>query len=290
MLNETRISVEAVNGRGVALMTLDGLKGHLEVTVQSGRLPESASEIMLAPSDRRALGVDVGDTVRIGPKHAPYRVVGVGFTAWSPHTTYLDGAWVTRAGFQRVVPSDDDLKFHNFLVAFRPGVDRERTIKQLDESTGLDLESASSTEFLPGELVNLRGVRHVPLYLGLFLALLAVAAVGHALASGVRRRRFDMGVLRTFGLTRRQARLTVAWQATTLALIGLVIGVPLGVILGRAIWRNVAVATPMQYVAPLAALAVVLVWPLAILIANVLAAWPARVAARLRPADVLRVE
>jgi ABC-type lipoprotein release transport system permease subunit len=133
-------------------------------------------------------------------------------------------------------------------------------------------------------------VQALPLLLAAFLALLAVGAVGHALASTVRRRRHDVAVLRALGLTRRQTRATVAWQATTLALVGLVFGVPLGLALGRTIWRIVAEQTPMLYVAPFAVVAVVLVPPAAVALFNALAAWPGHLAARFRPADSLRTE
>ena len=35
-------------------------------------------------------------------------------------------------------------------------------------------------------------------------------------------------------------RATIAWQATTLAAIGVVVGVPLGVVVGSLVWRAVA--------------------------------------------------
>jgi ABC-type antimicrobial peptide transport system permease subunit len=69
-----------------------------------------------------------------------------------------------------------------------------------------------------------------------------------------------------------------------------VIGVPLGIVSGRLIWRWLAHSFPVVYVPPLAAVAVVLVVPAAIALANVLAAWPARSAARIRPAEALRTE
>jgi ABC-type lipoprotein release transport system permease subunit len=52
----------------------------------------------------------------------------------------------------------------------------------------------------------------------------------------------------------------------------------------------VADGTPLLYVPPLAVLAVVLVGPVALLVASLLAALPARRAARLRVGDVLRAE
>jgi ABC-type lipoprotein release transport system permease subunit len=64
----------------------------------------------------------------------------------------------------------------------------------------------------------------------------------------------------------------------------------LGLLAGRALWHNVATSTPVKYVPPIAILVLVAVVPAALLIANALAAWPARRAARLRAAEVLRTE
>ncbi len=75
---------------------------------------------------------------------------------------------------------------------------------------------------------------------------------------------------------------------------GLAFGVPLGVALGRAVWRAVwrAVAEniPLHYVPPLAMLALALVGPVTLMVGNLLAALPARQAARIRVGDVLRAE
>ena len=65
----------------------------------------------------------------------------------------------------------------------------------------------------------------------------------------------------------------VGTQATLLAIIGLAFGIPLGLALGRILWH--AAANTM---------------PLALVAANLLAAWPARRAARLRTAQILRTE
>jgi ABC-type antimicrobial peptide transport system permease subunit len=123
-----------------------------------------------------------------------------------------------------------------------------------------------------------------------FLALLALGAVGHALVTAVRRRRHDIAVLRALGMTRRQSRTTVITQATVVSLIGLAVGAPLGVALGRTIWRYVADTTFMHYVPPVAAAALALVIPVTLVAAVLLAVWPGRTAASLPVADVLRAE
>ncbi len=91
-------------------------------------------------------------------------------------------------------------------------------------------------------------------------------------------------------MTQWQCRWVVVTQASVLAVIGLVFGVPLGLALGRTVWRAVADYTPLEYVPPIAAWVLLLVGPAALLIANLLAAWPGRRAARLRIAHILRAE
>jgi hypothetical protein len=83
---------------------------------------------------------------------------------------------------------------------------------------------------------------------------------------------------------------TVAWQATVLALGAVVVGVPCGVALGRWTWHLVAreVGSVAPPVVPV--VGVLLVVPITLLAANVLAGAPAWSAGRIRPADVLHNE
>jgi ABC-type antimicrobial peptide transport system permease subunit len=130
----------------------------------------------------------------------------------------------------------------------------------------------------------------LPLVLSAFLAVLAVGAVGHALSIAVRRRSHELAVLRALGLTRRQSRLVVVTQASLLAAIGVLFGIPLGLALGRVLWHAAADMTPLAYEPPIAMIALLLIAPVALLAANLLAAWPARRAARLHAGQILRTE
>jgi cell division protein FtsX len=287
MVTEIRNAVLSIDGRDVSLFGMRTLTGDLGVRAVRGRLPRGADEIAFAPSDLDALDLDIGDRVRLDDFDATLTVTGEVFSPEISHTSYFEGAQVTDDALRRFVPTDDGLKFHDYVLRFKPGTNVNAAIERLNQDlTAGQLEPPPPTEYQE----NLKGVRSVPMALGGFLALLAVGAVGHALASTVRRRRHDLAVLRVIGLTRRQARATVAWQATTLAAIGLVFGVPFGVALGRTLWQVVAERTPLLYVAPVALVALVLVPPGAIAVCNAIAAWPAHVAARLRPAESLRVE
>lgn len=83
---------------------------------------------------------------------------------------------------------------------------------------------------------NYQRVQSTPLALAGLLAALAVAALGHTLVTWVRHRRRELAVYRAVGFVRRQVSATVAWQATTLAGVALLLGVPLGVTIGRWAW------------------------------------------------------
>jgi hypothetical protein len=59
---------------------------------------------------------------------------------------------------------------------------------------------------------------------------------------------------------------------------------------GRTGWHYVADRVPLADVPPFAVLAVVLAVPVTVVVVNVLAVWPGRHVARLRPAELLRAE
>jgi putative ABC transport system permease protein len=122
------------------------------------------------------------------------------------------------------------------------------------------------------------------------MALLALGTVTHALVSSVRRRHGDLAVLKVLGFVPRQVSAAVAWQATAFAAMAVLVGLPLGVAVGRWAWLLVAGqlgVVPEPAVPPRQVLAVIAG---ALLAANLIATAPGWVAGRLRPAVVLRSE
>jgi ABC-type antimicrobial peptide transport system permease subunit len=195
---------------------------------------------------------------------------------------------MTKQGIERAIGTGDDGGEDYVLVRWAPGTDVAAAQRKLIRVGGTDLFPQPAS--IPTAVADLGRLADLPLVLGVFFALLACATVAHALVTTARRRRHDFAVLRSIGFTRRQSRVAIAWQATMLAVAGVVIGVPLGIAVGRLTWRWLADDYPIVYVPPLAVVAVVLVVPVALLIANALAAGPARSVASIRPAEALRVE
>ena len=142
----------------------------------------------------------------------------------------------------------------------------------------------------PGDIRNIAAVRDTPMVLGALLGLLAVGTLGHVLVTGVRRRRRDLAVLKTLGLSRGQVLRVAAWQAGAYGCVALLVGLPLGVLAGRQAWAAFAHAAGIAASPDVPVPLVLLTIPATLLIAMLLAAWPGWQAARLRPAAVLWTE
>ncbi len=200
------------------------------------------------------------------------------------------GAWASSAGFDRITGGYGKADFVGgdvrAVAAFRPSANAPAVVERLSNKAHVEVDPIT----LPQDVLLLRNVRTLPKDLAIFLVLLGVAALAHALVTAVRRRRHDIAVLRTLGFTPRQAALCIAAQASTIGVISLVIGVPLGLVAGQLAWRWVADVTPLLYVAPVTVFAIVLLIPATVIGVNLLAAWPANRASRIRPADVLRTD
>jgi ABC-type antimicrobial peptide transport system permease subunit len=150
------------------------------------------------------------------------------------------------------------------------------------------LPTRSSGE--PREIQALSDVSGLPALLGGVLAVLAVATLAHTLISSVRRRRKELAVLRTMGFVRRQVWLSVFWQTTTLVAIALVVGIPIGALLGRFAWNVFAEDLGAIPQAQVAWVPFLLTIPAALLLASLVAAVPAWLAGRMRPSAALRAE
>jgi predicted lysophospholipase L1 biosynthesis ABC-type transport system permease subunit len=89
----------------------------------------------------------------------------------------------------------------------------------------------------PAGLAAWSSLRRLPVLLGLLLGLLAMASLTHGLAMSNQLHRRDLAVLNSLGMRTRQLTSVVCWQAAAIVGASLVIGVPLGLIAGRAAWR-----------------------------------------------------
>jgi ABC-type antimicrobial peptide transport system permease subunit len=285
-----------VNDIGIPTWTLDPAEGSngapVAFTLLEGRAP-AEGEAVIGPKNKDDLGINIGDTVKIGTKEQAVRIVGIGLFPQDVHAGFDEGLWITRADLktaQPLDPNDENQLPRSPGVAIRlePGADPAAVAAEIGAAVGGDFVVQPND--IPSELTNLKYVRTLPLVLAVFLALLALAALLHVLTTVARTRRSEFAVLRALGMTRRSTRAVMNVQGTTVAVVGLLVGIPVGVLVGRAAWNLIAESVPIANVSVQQWLALVTVVVVALLAANLLALLPGWRAARLQPAEVLRSE
>jgi len=288
-----RVAVD-VAGVGVPAMTVRPTRGDnppIELVTIAGRAPQRADEAAVGPATAQQLHVGIGDTIVVGRPPQRVRIVGKALFPSEVHSAFDEGAWLAPQTLDAVAPSSAaGVELERLVVLrFRAAVNAGAATRRLGKTLDPAVASVEGRE-VPVELSNLRNVRRLPSLLAGFLALLAVAALGHVLATSVRRRRRDFAVLRALGISGRGVRLILFAQGSAVAATGILLGIPLGLAIGRMGWQAVADQVPLRYVSPFGLLAVAAVIPVAIAAANLLAVWPGRRAARLQPSEVLRAE
>ncbi len=143
---------------------------------------------------------------------------------------------------------------------------------------------------LGAAIVNAAQMGSQPLALALALAAAALLSLAVAILASVRQRRAELALLKALGLTRRQVREVIGWQASAILVIACVVGVPLGVAAGRWAWTSFASSLGVVPVTVIPGILLLAGFAALLVAGNLLAAVPASMAARTRPAIILRAE
>jgi hypothetical protein len=299
-LNE--ISVNKVLVGGIAGTAI---RGRLLLSTVDGHLPNGHNQIGLGATTMRQAGARVGSVVHVtlslpsgGKRTVPFRVVSqISFPVLAGAVSLGTGAAFTIAGYEdavcpagshqaacraAVVGTNDGGVLASVVsgargkAAVNHYLDADRTITTLATA--------------PTSLINFGEAVNFPLIFGAMLAVFGAATLLHLLVVSVSRRRREVGLLKVLGFVNGQVVSAVAWQATTLALVGIVIGVPLGVVIGQAVWQ--AFASNLGVI-PVSVVPGLLIGVLAVgvvVVANLIAAAPALVATRSNPGELLRTQ
>ncbi len=285
-------------GRVQAMALITGGSGPARPVITAGVPPAAGDEVALGASTLRAARTAIGRTVDIvldqaegHPKPVRMRVVGTVIVPPTPFqvTRLGEGAAVALPGYLRIDPSGRPGQLP-FLVRFAPGVSRDAGLAAVTKDIKGLPDPFVAAAWRPANVVSLASIAGLPVALSGLLALIAAGTLAHMLASSTRSRRQDLAILKTLGFARRQIRRAVAWQATTIAVIALGIGLPAGIAGGRWAWRVFAAQLGVlpEPAVPLATILIVI--PAALALANLIAAPPAQAAARTKPATILRAE
>jgi hypothetical protein len=290
-----------INGQNVPVLG-ESPSAAVAPPVLSGHGLESTGQVVLGAVTLAQLQKHLGDTVEVkSGTSVSTRLRVVGTMAMPTLGSGLEmgtGALVSDQLLPAIDrnPFDDPIPGPNaILVRLRNGFNRSAELRSLNKIAQATSNTANFGVIVtgvlrPAEIVNYRSLGATPVYLGAGLAVGAVAALGLTLIASVRRRRRDLALLKTLGFTGRQLAATVGWQSTIAVVIGTIVGVPLGIALGRWLWdlfaRNIhAVPAPS-----VPSLLVILIAVGAIALANVVAFLPGRVASSTPTALLLRSE
>ncbi len=276
-----------IAGSDTTAWAIDTRLGEPILTVISGRVPRGADEIVLGRATMRRLGVQIGDEVPIslGGSTESFRIVG---QAAFPVGDFKfdDGAALTIEAARRFPTLEEATGVDQILLTFTDGVDKVQATKDLT-AQGYDVFTALPT---PPVVTHLAQVQRLPTTLAMFFGLLGIVAVSYGLIVSRTGRRRQLAILTALGVQPRSGDAIMGWHAVTLGVIASVIGVPLGIIGGRAVWSAIAeqAGLGVAYSTPVGALSVAVA--LALLLPFVIEIILSRSARRQSVASSLRAD
>jgi putative ABC transport system permease protein len=253
--------------------------GHVLV---KGRWLSGPGEVVVPPGFLNQHDLAVGDHVTLQSAGHQVRATVVGETfAGDPNSMFAD--W--RTDSQLDLPG----RASNYEVQVAHGTDIAAYIRAV-HAADPGLTAAAKTTVNTGA-VTLIGSASL---LTVMLAVVAALGVFNTVVLNTRERRRDLGMLKSIGMTPRQVIVMMMASMATLGVIGGLLGVPIGVIAHRLIVprmvgpAGIVLPPAMMDVWHLPTLALLAVAGVAIAVVG--AAIPARSAARLAIAEVLRNE
>ena len=250
-----------VDGRTVPGLSVTPIRGESGPTMLEGEPVRHDDEVVLGVDTADRLGVGLGDEVEVqsgsaysgGPPPPPLslRVVGLAtFAAISQQgadeARLGVGALVTRPTFEQLLGSDENLPEWT-TASLAEGTDPAELIDANPDGVEdvLGVPTRWFTDARPAELLQLDEASPVLAGAVAVALLLLVAVVAQGAWSRTRAIAAELSVLQALGCSRAQLARTAAWQPVPPGLAALVIGVPLGIAVGRlafsAFARSIAV-------------------------------------------------
>ncbi|MBN2518715.1 MAG: ABC transporter permease [Candidatus Altiarchaeota archaeon] len=249
-----------------------------DVGFEDGRLfDEGQPELLLGSKFAENNGLTVGDELMIQDKR--YEVVGILAELGVPDDDTIMADLETT---QEITGVEDEVS----VIMVKPINTGEASILAREIERNFEGVQALTDEEVMAEINQLTGQLSVMTFgLGSIAAIIAGLGIMNVMFMSVRERRKEIGVMKALGATTTQVLTQVVLEALVMTLIGAVIGLILSTLtvagLNAALGMTLAKITPGLIVT-------ILVY--AVILAVMSGFLPARQAAKLQPAVVLRYE
>ncbi|SOD89951.1 FtsX-like permease family protein [Streptomyces sp. Ag109_G2-15] len=278
-----RSDEEALLVGSTQVVMCEGRRGDvpLDSVLIRGRWTHRTGEVVAGTAFLHRTGTHVGDHLRLRKGGREERLTIVGETMLD-NDRLVVGAWPTVTS---LMPDVKPIAYH---VRLREGADQQayaRAVRAADPGLSLQLSGPNNvTRTIVGSATALT----------LMLALVSSLGVFNTAVLNTHDRRRDLGMLKSIGMTPRQVTVMTVTSMAVLGAVGSLLGIPLGIVSYELVIPRMAAGvditlpsymTDVWHTPTLAGLA------LAGLVIAVLGAFvPARRAARLTVAEVLRSE
>lgn len=283
-----------IAGRDTTSYALTPIRGRIGFTVVRGQPPTRPDEIALGEGTLAAAHADIGDrlaVVGLGDTGRRADLLVSGTVVIPPasgeeHRLDAGGLTLRRTLSRLVGPNaiNEDVVFR-----YPAGADIPRLQRALAREYHVRFNAFTEPQ-VPGAVRRLSDTRSVAIALAWFFAALGLLSLVHALFVGTWRRRLQLTVLRVLGMRRSQILTAVLVQAVLLVTLAVVVGIPVGLVVGRRSWYFAAhdLGAVTDALAPWVVIATVL--PAAVGAALLVAWWPGARARRGPPAAALQTE
>jgi hypothetical protein len=233
------VQTAIVAGRPVEISTSVSRGGDpVQPRVLSGRLPLSRREIALGRRTAKALGVGIGDTVLIETvalEHSVWNVVGLIVPPTLLTTTNPgDGAFTHPNSHAELFDQTPVVSY--LTISYRPGADVRSVEDRLEVDPGWTFGARSHAR-LPGAIATITGVSVLLPWLAAFFVVLGFGATTLAAVRRGTPLARDVRILRAMGFTPRDIRRCSRAEALTIATVGVLVGVPSGLLIGKQVWK-----------------------------------------------------
>ncbi len=283
---------QLADGGTLTVLFTGGDTHRITPTISSGRwFNTSTNELVVSQYALQSLGLHTGEqvpltfTLRDGQQvTASYTLVGTLYMTQRPLQGYAPLTSLPASALSAQLLANT-----NYEVTLHQGISPQAFGQSLEKATAYRIGTNVYDLSVQG------GVEQGPIImLFLSIALMVVAAIGmlNAMVLSTRERYRELASLKAIGLTPRQVLGSVVNGAVALGILAVLVGIPLGLWLNNLVAQALSssVGGPPNIQIAINWLGLALLVPITVLVAALGAYLPARWAARVPAAEVLRYE